>query len=153
FLAIPARAAEDDPKLPPDRDPSQEILQRRPGTGTTLHYFPPPVDPQQVPAPTPSMRREILPVADRWRIMRALGVNSPWYDPYTPNVLKADLPISGESWFTERFPDLAKKLAPDWFLNLGLVSDTLVEFRRLPTPVGAQSSDRPGSVNVFGQGK
>src|SRR5439155_13739724 len=38
-------------------------------------------------------------------------------------------------------------------LNLGLVSDTLVEARRLPTPVGAQTTQRPGSVDVFGGGR
>jgi len=49
-----------------------------------------------------------------------------------------------------RFPALAQKLSPDWFLNLGLTSDTLLELRRLPTPVGPQTSQRPGSVDTFG---
>jgi hypothetical protein len=143
----------DDPKLPPDADPDREIIPRRPGPSEPLRYFPPPVDPKQVPPPQPSARREILPVTDRWRIMRALGFGTPWYDPYNQNVLKGDLPIASEPWFRDRFPQLAEKLAPDWFLNLGLVSDTLFEARRLPTPVGAQSTRRPGSLNVFGEGR
>ena len=73
---------------------------------------------------------------DRWRIMQALGLKSPWYDPYNQNVLKGDLPV----W-------------RDWFVNAGLVSDTLLELRRLPTPVGSQSTQRPGSLDVFGQGR
>jgi hypothetical protein len=44
----------------------------------------------------------------RWRIMQSLGVKSPWFDPYNQNALKGDIPMSG-----------------DWFVNLGVVSDTL----------------------------
>ena len=40
---------------------------------------------------------------------------------------------------------------PDWFLNLGLVSDSLYEARRVPTGAGAQSSQSPGTSNVFGR--
>jgi hypothetical protein len=145
--------AQDDRKFPPDRKPDEEVTPRRPGPSEPLQYFPPPVDPRQVPSPPPSARRETLPVADRWRIMQALGLRTPWFDPYNQNVLKADLPIAQEPWFRDRFPALAEKLSPDWFLNLGLVSDTLVEMRRLPTPVGPQTSQRPGSVDVFGYGR
>jgi hypothetical protein len=38
-------------------------------------------------------------------------------------------------------------------VSLGVVSDTLMEFRRLPTPVGPQTTARPDSVNVFGYGR
>jgi hypothetical protein len=143
----------DDPPLPAQRDPAKDVAPRRPGESQPLQYVPPPPDPQKVPPPSPSARRETLPVPDRWRIMQALGVRSPWHDPYNQNVFKGDLPIGDESWFRERFPDLARRLSPDWFLNLGLVSDTLLEARRLPTPVGAQSTRNPGALDVFGQGK
>ena len=139
--------------LPPPRDADTEVAPRRPGPSEPLRYVPAPADPSQVPPPAPSARRELLPVPDRWRLMQALGVRTPWDDPYNQNVLKGDLPVGAEPWFRERFPELAHKLSPDWFLNLGLVSDTLVEMRRLPTPVGPQTSERPGSVNVFGQGR
>ncbi|MGE5097774.1 MAG: hypothetical protein ACM3SO_21735 [Betaproteobacteria bacterium] len=142
-------AAAAEPRVP-DHDPAKEIVPRRPGPGKPLEYIPPLPDPSQVPAPAPALPRESLPVEDRWRIMRSLGVNAPWYDPYNPNVLKGDLPIAGESWFRERFPRLAQRLAPDWFVNLGVVSDTLLEARRLPTPVGPQATARPDSVNVYG---
>jgi hypothetical protein len=155
LIAAPALAqtVEEDPRMPPERDPAREVAPRRPGPSTPLQYVPPPPDPQKVPPPTPSARRETLPVPDRWRIMQALGLRSPWYDPYNQNVFKGDLPIADETWFRDRFPDLARKLSPDWFLNLGLVSDTLVEARRLPTPVGAQSTRNPGALDVFGRGR
>ena len=143
----------DDPKLPADRDPEKEVVPKRVGPGEPLRYVPPPPDPSKVPPPTPFTTRETLPVPDRWRIMQGLGLRSPWYDPYNQNVLKADLPIGDESWFRERFPDLARRLSPDWFVNLGLVSDTLFEARRLPTPVGAQTTRNPAALDVFGQGR
>ncbi len=92
-----ALALADDPRVP-DRNPDTGIVPRRPGPSTPLQYFPPPVDPAQVPAPAPAAPRELLPVEDRWRIMRALGARWPWYDPYNPNVLKGDFSIAGEGW-------------------------------------------------------
>src|SRR5262245_36169816 len=109
--------AQQEEKYPPDRKP-EEIAPKRAGPSEPLKYFPPPLDPAQVPHPPPSARREMLPVPDRWRLMQALGVRTPWYDPYNQNVLKGDLPISQEPWFREHFPALAQKLSPDWFLNL-----------------------------------
>ncbi|QJR15019.1 hypothetical protein [Usitatibacter palustris] len=136
LFAWPA-AAQEDPKLPPEKKLDEEINQRRPGPGEPLRYVPPVPDSLQVPPPRPSERREMLPVPDRWRIMQALGFKWPWYDPYNQNVLKGDLPIR----------------APDWFVNVGVVSDTLYEARRLPTPVGSQPTSRDGAIDVFGQGK
>jgi hypothetical protein len=134
IAALPALAQEE--KFPPERKPDAEVAPRRPGPSVPERYVPPPIDPSQVPAPSATLPRETLPVPDRWRIMQALGVKGPWFDPYNQNLLKGDLPVAGE-----------------WFVNLGAVSDTLVEARRLPTPVGAQTTERPGSVDVFGYGK
>ena len=148
-----AHAQEQEQPYPPVRDPAKEITPRRVGPGEPLRYVPPVIDASQVPPPLATAPRETLPVPDRWRIMQALGLRSPWYDPYNQNVLKGDLPIAQEGWLRERFPRLAERFAPDWFLNVGLVSDTLLELRRLPTTVGAQTSERPGSVDVFGRGR
>ncbi len=55
------------------------------------------------------------PVADRWRLTRALGLtNYPWYDPYNQNTLKADRPIIGNSWFFNSQPHLrhGRRAAP-----------------------------------------
>ena len=128
-------AANEDRKLPPDKPADREIDQRRAGESKPLEFFPPPADPSQVPAPLANTPRESLPVPDRWRIMQALGFKFPPTDPYNQNILKGDLPIGDDPWFREKFPDLAKRLSPDWFFNAGLVSDTLVEARRLPTPM------------------
>lgn len=157
-LAVPAQEGlkppvNEDQPLPPARDGEREIVPRRPGASKPLEFFPPPADPSQVPGPLPGAPRPSLAVPDRWRIMQALGFKFPLTDPYNQNILKGDLPIGDDPWFRERFPDLAKRLAPDWFVNLGVVSDTLVEARRLPTPVGIQATDRPGANDLFGQGR
>lgn len=73
-------------------------------------------------------------VADRWRIVEAVGVTESKLDPYNRNPLKADRPI---------FHD-------DWFFNLNLISDTLIEQRKIPTPVGAQSGGAGGRIDVLG---
>lgn len=151
-LLIPGLAGGEEQRFPPERQ-ADEVVPRRPGPGKPEEYVPPPIDPAQVPPPLRAAPRESLSVPDRWRIMQGLGLRHPWYDPYHQNVLKGDLPIGQEPWLRERFPGLAKALSPDWFVSLGVVSDTLVEARRLPTPVGPQTSQRPGSLDVFGYGR
>ena len=86
------------------------------------------------PAPV-DQAGSFVPVPDRWRIMESLGVNTPWYDPYNQNVLKGDKPVFGE----------------DWFFAITGISDTLIEPRGIPTPVGPQSGPGPGSNDVLGQ--
>ncbi len=105
------------------------------------------------------VRRDALPVPDRWRLewprwdrygrmsafdpllMNATGGDSPYtlgnaFNPYDRNVLKGDYPILGD----------------DIFLNASLISDTLIEYRRLPTPSGVSTSN-PGSEDFFGDGE
>lgn len=78
-----------------------------------------------------------VPVPDRWRIVDNLGlVQQRWFDPYNVNTLKADKPLHD-----------------DWFLSVSVISDTIVEPRRLPTPVGPQTSSDPGSIDIFGQSR
>lgn len=79
---------------------------------------------------------ELAPVPDRWRIIENLGVNERWYDPYNQNTLKADRPLPGTK---------------DWFLNLNVIYDAIVEARRIPTPTGA-AGDHSGELDVFGDG-
>lgn len=76
-----------------------------------------------------------VPVHDRWRQFYA----GKWYDPYNQNVLKGDVPIFGSP-------------GHEWFLELSLISDTLLEHRKLPIPVGGISTARPNSINTFGRG-
>lgn len=116
-----------------------EVERERP-ISKPLKYALQPIDPKQVPPPSPFEPRATVSVPDRWRIMDTLGFKFPWYDPYNHNVLKGDKPF-------EPFA----QWGPDWFLAVSAISDSLVEIRRLPTPVGAQSSDRSGAVDVFGR--
>ena len=124
------------------KSPTTDAIKRQRPQGHPLQYQLPPIDPAQVPPPEADVRRESLPVPDRWRIMESLGQRHGRWDPYNSNVLKGDKPF-------QRFA----AWGPDWFLALGAISDSLVELRRLPTPVGAQSSERPGSNDVFGFGR
>lgn len=74
-----------------------------------------------------------VPVPDRWRIMETLGLTENIWDPYNQNTYKADKPLHD-----------------DWFLNLLAISDTVIEPRSIPTPIGPQSSNDPGDVGIFG---
>ncbi len=117
--------------------PDDRIVQRQP-MGAPLEAVIPAIDPAQVPPPQALLPRETIPVPDRWRLMEQLGfIHQRWYDPYNPNSLKGDRPVFGE----------------DWFVNVGAVSDTLFEFRQIPTPIGAQSTVNPGSNDQFGGGR
>ncbi len=123
--------------LPPAAEPEEP--RRRPGRRET---YEPPVtqrNPGAVRAPPPeAFPRDHLPVPDRWRLVEAIGVRSRWFDPYSQNTFKGDRPIG-------------LGLGPDWFLQLNAVSDTLLEPRAFPIPVGAQTTERPGSIDTFGR--
>lgn len=124
--------------LPVTVDPAvTENVQRSSVDGRRLVAVAPIVRDDQIAAPAAMLPRESVPISDRWRIMQALDFKFPFVDPYHQNVLKGDLPVAPE-------------LAPEWFFNLGLISDTTYEMRRLPTPVAPQTSGQPGSVDIFG---
>ena len=106
---------------------------RRPGAPRRDAEPLPAIDPTKVPPPSPMLPRESIPVPDRWRLIEAIGVNEKWWDPYNQNTLKADRPLFDE-----------------WFLNIALISDTIYEPRRIPTPTGVQSSDRVNTLDIFG---
>jgi hypothetical protein len=118
----------------PDALPDDRVAQRQP-MGKPFEALIPAIDPRQVPPPEALLPRESIPVPDRWRLMDQLGlVHQRWYDPYNPNTIKGDRPVFGD----------------DWFVNFGAVSDTLFEWRQVPTPIGAQSTQNPQSDNQFG---
>jgi len=87
-----------------------------------------------------------LALPDRWRVVENLdafreevGNDSvryqyPWWDPYNRNVLKGDRPVNSN----------------EWFFSINALSDTLLEVREVPTPVGAASTANPGGVDIFG---
>ena len=78
------------------------------------------------------------PVPDRWRIVEAIGITTNLWDPYNGhNPLKGDLPVWGD----------------DWFYSLIAISDTVLEPRRFPIPVGGATTARPGSLDTIGAGQ
>jgi len=122
---------------PPEALPDDRIILRQP-MGTPLEAVIPPIDPSQVPPPAPLLPRETVPVPDRWRLVDQLGlVHQNIFDPYNPNTIKGDRPIFGN----------------DLFFNLGIISYTLFEARKLPTAIGAQSTQNPQSNDQLGDGK
>jgi hypothetical protein len=120
---------------PPAAD--DDVQLRRPQT-EPLTYPLAPIDPNQVPAPSRFDLRSSLSVPDRWRIMESLGQKDRWWDPYNNNTIKRDKPLQALSHW-----------GPDWFLNLGVISDSLVELRRFPTPTGAQLGRGAGANDVI----
>ncbi len=87
-----------------------------------------------------------LPVPDRWRLVETLGVvKERWFDPYNQNTYKGDRAIdrSKVKWLPIK--------GDDWFFVANAVSDTVFEPRTFPIPVGVQTTERPGSLDVFGK--
>ncbi|MCW5759172.1 MAG: hypothetical protein KIS90_05340, partial [Phenylobacterium sp.] len=128
---------------PPDSEPAPADAaplegRRPPGRIQTYEPEIQQTNPGAVRAPPPeAFPHDEVPVPDRWRLAGGLGVSKPrWYDPYNQNFWKGDIPIKG----TE-----------DLFLALTGISDTVVEPRTFPIPVGVQTTERPGSLDVFGR--
>ncbi len=86
-----------------------------------------------IPRPTAEQYVELVPIPDRWRIVDSLGYEDNWWDPYNQNTIKGDKPIHD-----------------DWFFNIIAISDSVLELREVPTPVGGQSTGDPGSLDVLG---
>ena len=122
LLTMPAWAQDDGRRIP----------------GQPPAAVPPPEElgnPNAIPPPLPSPTDNFIPIPDRWRLLDALGRKENLFDPYNTNTLKGDKPIFGK----------------DWFFELSAISDTLYEPARVPTPVSAQASVRPGEHDVFGK--
>jgi hypothetical protein len=110
-----------------------------------------------VRAPPPeAFPTDTIPIPDRWRLINAFCpaqevfklvrdvCRSP-LDPYHHNVLKGDRPID-----PAKLPFLPIT-GHDWFFQGNLVSDTVLEPRTFPIPVGVQTTERPQSLDVFGK--
>ena len=96
-------------------------------------------NPNALNAPPPdAFPADHLPIPDRWRLIEAVGVHSRWFDPYNQNTIKGDRPIKGTR---------------DWFFTLTGISDTVIEPRSFPLPVGSQTTTRPGSNDNFGRAR
>ena len=147
FLLILALAAFAAPALAQDEPPEETapaidnsaVLEgrERPGRRPQL---PDPVtqdNPGAVSAPPPeAFPADQFPIPDRWRLVETIGVRERWFDPYNQNTWKGDRPLAGTK---------------DLFLTLTAISDTVVEPRSFPIPVGVQTTEEPGSLDVFGR--
>jgi hypothetical protein len=98
------------------------------------------------PPPPEAFPSGEFPVPDRWRLVESLNlVKERWFDPYGQNTLKGDRPID-----REKVPWLPIK-GDDWFFVASAVSDTVVEARTFPIPVGVQTTQGAGNLDVFGK--
>ncbi len=131
---------------------------RRPGVpGAALDDKVVQVNPGAVRAPSIDDFPTVdVPIPDRYRLVttlcpqrdtfRAVGaLCHSKFDPYHQNPLKGDRPIN-----PDHVPFHILK-GDDWFLSLEGISDTVAEPRSFPTPVGVQTTERPGSLDVFGK--
>ena len=138
-LSGAARAGEPDP--PPARDPCPQELaseagRRRAGEAAEP-FVPAPCNPRALTPPGTALL-DFAAYPDRWRLVSALGYPEDLANPWQGNNwLKGDRPAFGE----------------DWFVSLTGISDTVVEPRRFPVPVGGPVTEDPGSLDVFGEGE
>lgn len=109
---------------------------RRPGPGREP-FVPVPCNPAAL-APPATALVDFAAYPDRWRLVSVLDYPDDLTNPWQGNNwLKGDRPVIGE----------------DWFVSLTGISDTIVEPRRFPVPVGGPVTDDPGSLDVFGEGE
>ncbi len=138
-----------EPEVDPLADPDNGIIEgrKRPGYQPRL---PEKVTQDNIgavrPPPPEAFPTDEFPIPDRWRLIQSLGlVKERWFDPYHQNTYKGDRPIS-----RAKVPWLPIK-GDDWFFVASAVSDTVVEVRTFPIPVGVQTTERPGNLDVFGK--
>jgi hypothetical protein len=112
-----------------------------PAVVPTVEPPPPPSQPDRTP--------DFIPSPDRWRLKLPSSRRYPpqvpgeypqveggRLDPYNLNVLKGDKPVIGQHTF----------------VVLTAVSETVFEYRNVPTPSGV-SAEEPGSDAFFGNGR
>ncbi|ANY18586.1 hypothetical protein A6F68_00050 [Tsuneonella dongtanensis] len=142
--AVETQAAAEPAEVP---EVDNEVIdgRRRPGYDSPLPDRQSQTNPGAVRAPPPeAFPADQVPIPDRWRLIETLGVvKERWFDPYNQNTLKGDRPLDPDKW------PLIK--GHDWFFTASLISDTVIEPRTFPIPVGLQTTERPGSLDVFGK--
>jgi hypothetical protein len=139
-VANSKRPATKNPAAASQREASVETEGRqKPGR---QYPYPPPIlqsNPGAITAPAPDAYPvQDIPIPDRWRLADSLGVDARLIDPYNQNFIKGDRPIPGTN---------------DWFLNLSAISDTVIEPRSFPLPVGVQTTQRGHEDDTFGRAR
>ena len=143
----PTEAQPQQTQQAPESTPEDVLLPGRRRPNREQRELEPPVtqtNPGAIRAPPPeAFPTDQIPVPDRWRLIESLGlVRERWFDPYNQNTLKGDRPIKTPNFLLKEH---------DWFFSLSAVSDTVIEPRTFPIPVGVQTTQRPGSNDVFGR--
>lgn len=180
FALLLAAQAATLPPSPPEITPDDAIIdgRRRPGFNQPLPDKVTQDNQGAVSAPAPEAfppDSYDFAIPDRWRLMKTLcgtlaqdpnarGMCAPvghsTRDPYNQNVLKGDRPLciaTEEEQEHRKAAGIPRCLTPkflhheDWFFVVSLISDTVVEPRSFPIPVGVQTTGRPGSLDVFGR--
>jgi hypothetical protein len=172
-----AQAAQPNPAMPGERVPPPEqtqgptpedaLLEGRRRPGVEQRDLPDAVTQTNegaVRAPPPeAFPTDQIPIPDRWRLIETLGVvKERWFDPYNQNTYKGDRPICVRSEEEDerraregrpkcRTPRFLKLKGDEWFFAVSAISDTILEPRTFPIPVGVQTTNRPGSIDVFGK--
>jgi hypothetical protein len=148
-------------------EPDTGLIEGRRRPGVTQRELPEKVtqeNPGAVRAPPPeAFPTNEFPVPDRWRLIETLGlVKQNVLDPYHQNTYKGDRPLciptqeeqerrreAGQKRCgTPRFLGLKGE---DWFFSINAASDTVVEPRSFPIPVGNQTTQNPDNNDVFGR--
>jgi hypothetical protein len=162
--------SQDAPPPEPALDADDALIdgRRRPGDPKKL---PPPVRQENKGAVRPPPPEAFpgdpdFPVPDRWRLSESLGLarKERFLDPYNQNTYKGDRPLCIRSEEEEerrakeglprcRTPKFLGLKHEDWFLALSAVSDSVIEARTFPIPVGVQTTSRAGSLDVFGRSR
>lgn len=138
YQATPAY--EEIAQVPRRRQPGEALPENQPSGDDphTRQGVPPPADLprtyQDMQEYMDNRQSDMVPVPDRWRILEGLGIKGKWFDPYNNNVLKGDKPVFGK----------------DWFVLLNIISDTVVEPRAFPVPVGVATTKRAANNDPFG---
>jgi hypothetical protein len=119
------------------KEPANESRPRRRPSYPVLAYTPDPCDPDRLAPPYSRSLPAPIAVPDRWRIVESLGYPENLWDPYNNNnPLKGDKPVWGK----------------EWFFNVTAISDTVVEPRNFPVPVGAATTANAGQLDLIAEG-
>lgn len=155
---------------PPEFPADEDLLQgerRRPGVpGDDLRERPVQNNLGAIRVPPPeAFTLDHIPIPDRWRLVETLGIaREDYLDPYNQNTLKGDRPICTPALRDQDTPagdghrrSLGCRLfdalglgGDDWFFVGSAISDTVIEPRSFPIPVGVQTTNQPGNNDVFG---
>jgi hypothetical protein len=131
LLAVPAVALEPCPTEEAAHPDRRRAGDERPA------FVPVPCNPDALPRVPPGVLQDFAGYPDRWRLVAVLGYPADLRNPYRGNNwLKGDEPVFGE----------------DWFLSLTGISDTVVEPRRFPVPVGGPVTGEAGNLDLQGDG-